>query len=135
MSCCGSHSCGGDHTEESNSGIFVVTNVSQHIFSDRSLFKSIETFEKPREVVLGNDGKVNAEGSGTVVLSLACGSELTLDNCLYAPDSEKSFVSMAQAMKDSGINFLLGGDGIYISPDDKKLGSIADNGLFVVDLA
>ncbi|PKI76891.1 hypothetical protein CRG98_002678 [Punica granatum] len=68
------------------------TNATRHVCSYRDLFTMLEPVTGER-IYMGNSAHSVVEGQCKVVLKMASGKKLTLNNVLYVPEIRKNLVS------------------------------------------
>ena len=109
---------------------WVDTRATRHVFSDKKMFSSYQTLDNGKQLFMGNSSSSKVEGQGKVVLKMASGKELTLNDVLHVPEIQKNLVFRSLLSKKGFKlvfvldNFILTKNGMYVGK------GYMSNGLF-----
>ena len=99
---------------------WVDTGATRHICSDKKMFSSYEAINDGEQLFMRNSSTSKVEGKGKVILKMAFGKELTLNNALHVPEIRKNLVSGSLLSKKGfrlvfeSDKFVLTKSGIYV---------------------
>ena len=99
---------------------WVGTGATRHVCSDKKMFSSYQTIDNGEQLFRGNSSSSKVEGQGKVVLKMASGKELTLNDVLHVPEIRKNLVSGSLLSKKGfklvfvSDNFILTKNGMYV---------------------
>ena len=69
------------------------TEATRHISSDKKMFSSYEAINDGEQFFMGNSSTSEVEDKGKVILKMASGKELTLNDVLHVPEIQKNLMS------------------------------------------
>lgn len=78
------------------------SGASRHMTSKKEWYSSWEPLQEPINVIIGNNAKCPAEGSGSISFIASTGESKQLSNVLYVPQIKKNLLSIA-AITDHGL--------------------------------
>ena len=114
---------------------FVVdSGSSAHIVQDKRWFVSYEKFVTTRVVKLGGSKSLQAEGSGTIRLTV-CGQdhtvEIELKDVLFVPRMRRNLISVSK-LSDEGYTVICDQNGLTISDGETTIKTDRENDLYLL---
>ena len=123
---------------DSGSVQFVIdSGSSHHVLNNESFFTKLETPSSSREVRLGNNGTLTAQGSGTAILTVQQGTKavkIELRDALLVPDMNTNLISVSK-LTEIGYKIAIKPERILISTGQGRATAECDKGLYILNIS
>ena len=96
------------------------SGASRHMTSNRDWYSSWTPLQEPINVVVGNNARCPAKGTGTISLKATTGETKHLSQVLYVPDLKKNLLSIS-ALTDKGLDVRFKKSGAEITDSAGKV--------------